>query len=236
MIIITLDIDWASDFVIKKVDEMLKERNIKATWFVTHKSAHLKNLSKNRNYELGIHPNFLPNTTQGKTPKEILKKLKKIVPNAVSLRTHSLHQNSHLLSLYKDYGIKFDASLLLYKTKNIEPHYNPLFELQRIPFFWEDDVEIYEKNPDWNFKSTKHISGLKIYNFHPIHIILNTNDMSDFKKIQKKIEVNSLNDEILQKYVNKKKGVKDIFLEILDFLQSKKTYTVNEVIKNRLSV
>ena len=110
MIIITLDIDWASDFVIKKVDEMLKERNIKCTWFVTHKSAHLKNLSKNRNYELGIHPNFLPNTTQGKTPKEILKKLKKIVPNAVSLRTHSLHQNSHLLSLYKENVIKFDTS------------------------------------------------------------------------------------------------------------------------------
>ena len=60
--------------------------------------------------------------------------------------------------------------------------------------------------------------------------------MNHFKKIQKKIEVNSLNDEILQKYVNKKKGVKDIFLEILDFLQSKKTFTVNEVIKNRLSV
>ena len=60
--------------------------------------------------------------------------------------------------------------------------------------------------------------------------------MNHFKKIQKKIEVNSLNDEILQKYVNKKKGVKDILVEILDFLQSKKTYTVNEVIKNRLSV
>ncbi len=74
MILITLDIDWASDFTIKKVDEILKEKNIKATWFVTHKSAYLKNLSKNRNYELGIHPNFLSNTTQGKTPKEILKK------------------------------------------------------------------------------------------------------------------------------------------------------------------
>ncbi len=79
MILITLDIDWASDFTIKKVDEILKEKNIKATWFVTHKSAYLKNLSKNRNYELGIHPNFLSNTTQGKTPKEILKKLKKLL-------------------------------------------------------------------------------------------------------------------------------------------------------------
>ena len=236
MILITLDIDWASDFTIKKVDEILKEKNIKATWFVTHKSAYLKNLSKNRNYELGIHPNFLSNTTQGKTPKEILKKLKKIAPSAVSLRAHSLHQNSHLLSLYKDYGIKFDTSLLLYKTKNIKPHYHPLFELHRVPFFWEDDVEVYEKNLDWSFKSTKHIPGLKIYNFHPIHIILNTNNMNDFKKIQKKIEVNSLNDETLQKYVNKKKGVRDVFLEILEFLQSKKMFTVNEVIKNRLSV
>ena len=57
----TRSIDWAPDFIIEKVDEILKERNIKATWFVTHKSAYLKNLSKNRNYELGIHPNFLPN-------------------------------------------------------------------------------------------------------------------------------------------------------------------------------
>ena len=231
MIIITLDIDWASDFVIKKVDEMLKERNIKSTWFVTHKSAYLKNLSKNRNYEMGIHPNFLPNTTQGKTPKEILKKLKKVVPNAVSLRTHSLHQNSPLLSLYKNYGIKFDTSLLLNKTKNIEPHYNPLYELHRIPYFWEDDVETYEKNPDWSFKSTKNIQGLKIYNFHPIHIILNTNNMSNFKKIQNKVQTDSLNDEILQKYVNKKKGTRNMFLEIISFLQSKKTFTMKEVIK-----
>ena len=31
MILITLDIDWASDFTIKKVDEILKEKNIKAS-------------------------------------------------------------------------------------------------------------------------------------------------------------------------------------------------------------
>jgi len=231
MILITLDIDWAPDFIIKKVDEILKEKGVKATWFVTHNSAYLNNLAKNKNYELGIHPNFLPNTTQGKTPKEILKKLKKIVPNSVSLRTHSLHQNAHLLSLYKNYGIKFDTSLLLYKTKNIEPHYIPVFGLHRIPYFWEDDAETYEKKPDWSFESTKHIQGLKIYNFHPIHIILNTNNMHYFKKIQNKVQTDSLTDEILEKYVNKKKGTKDIFLEILDFLQSKKTFTMNEVIK-----
>ena len=117
MILITLDIDWASDFIIQKVDEMLKEKGVKATWFVTHNSAYLDNLSKNKNYELGIHPNFLPNTTQGKTPKEILEKLKKIVPNAVSIRSHALHQNSHLLSLYKNHGIKFDSSIFLFKTR-----------------------------------------------------------------------------------------------------------------------
>ena len=31
MILITLDIDWAPDFIIKKVDEMLTEKNVKAT-------------------------------------------------------------------------------------------------------------------------------------------------------------------------------------------------------------
>ena len=55
--------------------------------------------------------------------------------------------------------------------------------------------------------------------------------MHYFKKIQNKVQTDSLTDEILEKYVNKKKGTKDIFLEILDFLQSKKTFTMNEVIK-----
>ena len=71
MILIRLDIDWAPDFIIKKVDEMLTEKNVKATWFVTHKSAYLKTLSKNRNYELGIHPNFMSDSTQGNSIEEI---------------------------------------------------------------------------------------------------------------------------------------------------------------------
>ena len=66
MILITLDVDWASDFTIKKVDEILKEKNIKATWFVTHKSAYLKNLSKNNISKnicflgSGVYDHFIP--------------------------------------------------------------------------------------------------------------------------------------------------------------------------------
>ena len=103
MILITLDIDWAPDFIIKKVDEMLTEKNVKATWFVTHKSAYLKTLSKNRNYELGIHPNFMSDSTQGNSIEEILSNLKKIVPTAKSVRTHRLFQSTQILETFHKY-------------------------------------------------------------------------------------------------------------------------------------
>jgi peptidoglycan/xylan/chitin deacetylase (PgdA/CDA1 family) len=36
--VITLDTDWAPDFILEHVSEILTERKIKATWFITNES------------------------------------------------------------------------------------------------------------------------------------------------------------------------------------------------------
>ena len=58
---------------------ILVENNVKATWFVTHNSNHVKELAKIDLFELGIHPNFSHDSTQGKNVGDILSNLKKIM-------------------------------------------------------------------------------------------------------------------------------------------------------------
>jgi len=41
-LVITLDCDWAPDFVIKYVAGILTERKVKATWFITNDFPYLK--------------------------------------------------------------------------------------------------------------------------------------------------------------------------------------------------
>ena len=55
---ITLDIDWAPDFVLESVIEMVTKANVYATWFITHNTPLLETLAQNPKFELGIHPNF----------------------------------------------------------------------------------------------------------------------------------------------------------------------------------
>src|ERR1017187_7044133 len=95
---LTLDIDWAPDFVIDFAADLLIRRRVKATWFVTHSSPAVDRLRDHPElFELGIHPNFLPGSSQGKTVAEVLSFCRACVPEARSMRTHALVQSSGLL-------------------------------------------------------------------------------------------------------------------------------------------
>ena len=178
--IITLDVDWAPDFVLDEVSKIFIKKNVKTTWFVTHDSAIIQKLRKNTLFEIGIHPNFKENSTQGKNPENILKNLKNIDPEAKSLRTHSLIQSSQLLSIYHKFGIENDVSLFLENTSDIKPHYSKYFKLFRYPFLWEDDVAMFSGLSNEHIPKKIKNSGMKIFNFHPIHVYLNSKTMKNY--------------------------------------------------------
>ena len=229
----TFDIDWVPDFILEDVSYLLKKHKIKATWFVTHDSPIIQKFSEETNYELGIHPNFNSLSTQGSNPREILKNLKKIVPDLVSLRSHSLFQSAAILLLYKEFGIKYEVSYLLYKSQNIEVHYNPAFNLYRIPYFWEDDVEMYEKVPKWSLEKISNITGLKIFNFHPIHVILNSKNLSSYNKMKNEIGLKNLNENNIKKYINPEKGTRDFLIDIINEIKKGTTYTIKDLMATK---
>jgi len=114
--IITIDVDWAPDFVMEPVIEVFIENQVKSTWFITHSTPVLNSLLRKHRelFELGIHPNFMKNSTQGATEKEVLAYCKAVVPEALSVRTHGLIQSSNLLTTFvREYSLKIDSSVFL---------------------------------------------------------------------------------------------------------------------------
>jgi len=232
MFALTFDADWAPDFVLEYVDKILTEQKVKATWFITNESPYLEKLKQNSLFELGIHPNFASNSTQGNDPSSILENLKKIIPNAKSARTHALLQSTQLLSKFQDYGIENDVSLFLPKTKNLIPHYSKYLNLYRFPFFWEDDFYMADEDK-WSVNQEFiDIPGLKIFNFHPIHIFLNSKNMSNYELMKKEIGLPQINKKNIEKFFNKTEaGTRTFFDEFILFLRNQETYTIQDLRK-----
>ncbi|MGI8544099.1 MAG: hypothetical protein ACR2MD_11585 [Aridibacter sp.] len=224
--IITLDIDWAPDWAIDSTAQILIEKNVKATWFVTHRSEAVDRLRERSDlFELGIHPNLLGGSTHGKTEDEVLTHIKEIVPEAVSMRTHGLYQStSFLIKASVKYEILADVSLFLPRSANLVSHqvkWNGA-KLRRIPYFWEDDSEMFEEDPIWDLSDNRiNVMGLRIFDFHPIHIALNTKQFSDYENIKQIKPVQDWTPEFIRDYTNKGKGPKQMFCQIADELSNK---------------
>lgn len=241
---ISIDIDWAPDFAIEAVANKLIDCQVKCTWFVTHNSAAIKKLAQNSLFELGIHPNFFPLSTQGNNEDEIIQFCLDIVPGAKSVRTHALFQSSRLLKkLREDHGLLIDSSIFLPYTPNILPHlvsYSHYSKpLVRIPYFWEDDLECYRPDKNWGFDNERFFcQGLKIFNFHPTYIYLNIDEMNGYEKLKtdkcSKKPLNQLKEEEFLEYKNMGKGAGTLFNKLVEFIRyyQKNSRTISEIGEN----
>lgn len=235
------DLDWAPDFVTSDLVDILTSNKIKSTWFITHKSPILNFLrEQNQLIELGIHPNFLPNSTQGNSMEEIISHCLNIVPEAKSMRTHAYVQSSLLFSyVVKNTNIKIDASIFTPHFPNIEviDYWVDGGLINRIPVFWEDDNEMKIPGHNWDLKNLD-ISGpgLKIFAFHPIHIYLNTTELDEYAMIKQRFP--SLSEaektDVDQFIQREKRGTRDFFLEIIQLIaRQEKSYMLQELIPSK---
>ena len=234
---ITLDTDWAPDFVMEEVAEVLIKNKVKSTWFVSHKSKFIDQLSIYSDLiELGLHPNYLPNSSHGQTSAEILKTAQSIVPDSHIIRTHALVQSSHLLYEWvKDFGITADFSIFLRESANIEPHivYFEDKPLIRCPFFWEDDTNTVVPDKTWDFSDPRyHFSGLKIFNFHPMYIYLNCDVMDGYFTLKKIRYLPEITQAEMEPYINYNKGTNTFFTDLVKYISKKGvSYKASEIIE-----
>lgn len=188
-IFLTFDVDWASDEVLSFVLDIIEKQDVKATFFFTHETILLDRMKNNSNIELGIHPNFNPllngDVRYGKDIDEVIDSFMKIVPDAVSVRSHSMTQNTLILDSFTKHGLKYDCNHFIPVSAGIE--LEPWFlwnkQLIKVPYYWEDDVHcMYDW--EWNVKPYLNQEGLKVFDFHPIHVFLNTEHLDRYEKFK----------------------------------------------------
>jgi len=217
-IFLTFDLDWCSDEVLSYTLDIVEEYDIKATFFVTHNTPLLERMRANPKIELGIHPNFNflleGDFRYGKNIEEVIKYYKDIVPEAVSVRSHSLAQSTKMLDSFEEFGLIYDCNTFIPFSSGIEVRpYNITNKLIKVPHFWEDDVHcLYEW--EWNVEKFIKYKGIKVFDFHPIHIFLNTEDLDRYNRY-KQIKVNFNSKSELSKYRYSGYGTYTFLLDLI---------------------
>jgi hypothetical protein len=188
---ITFDTDWANDDVLLDTMELVENYRCGATWFITHETKAVEKLRNNRQFELGIHPNFnclLEHKKDfGRNAADVLQRLHSIVPEATTVRSHSMMQSSRLLNMFRENGFTHDANHFIphHAGINVKPWvlWNGLY---RVPYIWEDDLHHLFECGGITQQSPRDIvltgQGLKVFDFHPIHVFLNTESVDRYKR------------------------------------------------------
>ena len=222
---ITLDIDWAPDAAIDATADLLRDKKVPATWFVTHRSPAVDRLAADPDlFELGIHPNFLSGSTHGSAPADVLRHCMELVPEARAMRTHALVQSTPILEqVLTTTPIAVDVSLFLPRATGLDPvdYQWKGHSLLRVPYFWEDDVEMVRHCPSWDpAPLLDPEEDLRVFAFHPIHVALNSADMEPYEALKRSVQpLQAVSPSDLAKHTHHGSGSGTLFRALVNLLE-----------------
>ena len=218
----TSDIDWAPEWAIAEMLDFFEQRETPLCLFITHDSEEIRRRYSNHEKKqlVGIHPNFLPGSTQGNSPDKIVDNLLKLWPEAKAYRSHAFVDSTPIAELFAKRGLLFDSNLCLFLQPRCEPlkHNSGLL---RFPVFWEDDVHYKRGLPCELSSVLEHFDspGLKIINLHPFLFAMNVPDMNYYQRVKHLIQ--ETDPQIAHASAFEGKGTRSIVTEILDYVQTR---------------
>lgn len=166
---LTFDTDWAPDFVLEHVFEILESFDLPSTFFFTNQTG----TKIPRSVEVGLHPDFRAASPQGQSTEEILDNMLNWFPDAVGIRSHRWYWDYGLYELLPERGVKYDSSVFLPLDSGVSPNiaYGPLV---RFPVWWTDNLHL-DRSLTLNAVDIPGFNGngLKVMVFHPINVYLN---------------------------------------------------------------
>lgn len=189
-IFLTFDMDWACDEILKDFYELLCAMDVCGTINVTHNTKLLEMFRKEERIELGVHPNYnmlLDGTGSGQSFEDVLRDCVRIVPEAVTVRSHSLTSGSKISSIYARYGLKYDLNMFypIFEGDKIRC-FRDVWGGVKIPFLFEDDIYLMspeKRTIEYYLNNT--FTAPRVFNFHPIHIFLNSDSMECYENARK---------------------------------------------------
>lgn len=182
---LTFDIDWAHDAIIEDTLGLLKSADAQSTWFVTHPCGPLATMREDPSIELGIHPNFNflleGRDVYGTSVKEVTSRFLEIVPGARSVRSHSITQSSRISDVFRELGLTHESNDFIPEDVHLAlrpwAHHNNLI---KVPYFWSDELACVRSSSSMADLVAR--PGLRVFDFHPIHVFLNTENLSRYER------------------------------------------------------
>lgn len=221
-VFLTCDVDWAPDFAIKRVIDIINQYGFNITFFATHDSPILK-IPVN-NIEVGLHPDFTRPHAHDWFDKK-LRILKEIYPSAIGMRSHRNFFGQNIGDLAIREGLKYDASVFLFNEPFCQAHidYNNLI---RFSYMWEDGVHLDSNLGNDFSKVSLHTPGLKILNVHPILIYLNSSCESHRRSVTSMYsDLTIAREDDISVHVNKDFGITSLWISLLEYLSQKNVKT-----------
>jgi hypothetical protein len=183
-VFLTLDIDWAHDEVLEDTIELIRPFGAKVTWYATHPTLLLDEIRRVTDWQLGIHPNFNPllEGKGGESATDIVQRLMSMVPEARSVRSHSIVQSSRLNQIFLSAGLTHDSNDYVPSHSGIELRPFKLEDgLIKVPYHFSDELWCLGRWPREDFDVLLRRPGMRVFDFHPIHVFLNTENLERYQ-------------------------------------------------------
>lgn len=174
--VLTFDTDWAPQFMVDRCLDILSEGGAGATFFCTG-PYDFRGLDR---IETALHPNFLPDSTQGADPESVVSWLKSLYPEAIGTRSHRYFWHVGLRPVLLRHGLRYDCSQIMPGQSHLglAEHLG----LKRGATWWSDNMHLrHGLDPAFFDPPGLTAPGLKILDIHPVHVCLNTPDPDWFR-------------------------------------------------------
>ena len=226
-VLITTDIDWASDWLLESFFDRLFTLVPNALAFSTHDSKILKYYSAKGILDIGVHPNFRNHSTHGSNTRSVSSFVGKLFSTHKIYRSHGFVDSPAIRTEMRKHGYVYESNILKYNEPGLKSE-KLLEGLTRLPCFWSDgwslrDREITDKMicKD-SIKKTQFFlaqPGLKVINIHPILFVNNCFSLEHYNEFRNQAE--SFSNEDYKKFKNSTRlGTYDYFKDMIDTIAS----------------
>lgn len=230
---LTADVDWASEAALQIFFDEILTFGFKPTIFVTNESREVDRQFHLGKIDRGLHPNFLPGSSQGATLREVLDTVRAYAPETRCFRAHRGYDSTDSTHLTASYGIEYDSNAITLMQTNIRPI---LLEsgLVRFPVFLEDGTHLFHKlELDFNkYRQRLSTPGIKVLSVHPMNWVVNPPTIKYMRAIKDSLsreEYNQMTLETIETCRNKDFGIKDFMSEALHFASNFTTLSLSEL-------
>ena len=219
LVVFTADQDWAPEWAIQEFIDEVSISDVPMHIFRTNTSQLIDRQVDSGLMTQGWHPNFKANSTHGGSISSVVSHMQSIAPESRTVRAHSYFESSETWECLYNAGQIVES----HGVTNLETGLVPLrmaSGMIRLPVFFEDDVFFQNNSNLMDLSLLKErilAPGLKIFDFHPIHIASNTVSASHYQEVKSTIE-----QKFDGKSSNSCRGIRTVFKEIADFIRQEK--------------